>query len=56
MLLAGPLPVSPALGTVLDSLRNRAGHGHEIAWVQAALEVVRRKGLRALYDGDIQVS
>ena len=53
MLLAGPLSVSPSLGIVLDSLRNRAGHGQEIAWIQAALGLVRRKGLRALHDGDI---
>ena len=50
MLLAGPLSVSPALGIVLDSLRNRPGHGPEIAWIQSALEVVRRKGLRVLQD------
>jgi hypothetical protein len=48
MLLAGPLSVSPALGIVVDSLRNRPGHDQEIAWIQAALEVVRRKGLRVL--------
>ncbi|KAL4864109.1 hypothetical protein BDV12DRAFT_189152 [Aspergillus spectabilis] len=49
-LLAGPLFVSPALGIVADSLRNLPGHGHglEIAWIQAALEVVRRKGIRVL--------
>ncbi|KGO73692.1 hypothetical protein PITC_039030 [Penicillium italicum] len=50
MLLAGPLSISPALGIVLDSLRNRAGHGEEIAWIQSALEKVRRKGLRVLQD------
>ncbi|KAJ5383762.1 hypothetical protein N7517_001673 [Penicillium concentricum] len=50
MLLAGPLSVSPALGIVIDSLRNRPGHDREIAWIQAALEVVRRKGLRVLQD------
>ncbi|KGO42468.1 hypothetical protein PEX1_078070 [Penicillium expansum] len=50
MLLAGPLSISPALGIVLDSLRNRAGHGEEIAWIQSALEEVRRKGLRVLQD------
>ncbi|KAJ5959533.1 uncharacterized protein N7479_006683 [Penicillium vulpinum] len=50
MLLAGPLSVSPALGIVVDSLRNRPGHDREIAWIQAALEVVRRKGLRVLQD------
>lgn len=50
MLLAGPLSVSPALGIVLDSLRNRPGHGREIAWIQSTLEVVRRKGLRVVQD------
>ncbi|KAJ5164297.1 uncharacterized protein N7500_006127, partial [Penicillium coprophilum] len=53
MLLAGPLTVSPALGIVVDSLRNRPGHDREIAWIQAALVVVRRKGLRVLQDVDI---
>ncbi|CAI7610362.1 unnamed protein product [Penicillium glandicola] len=53
MLLAGPLSVSPALGIVVDSLRNRPGHGREISWIQAALEVVRRKGLGVLQDVDI---
>lgn len=50
MLLAGPLSVSPALGIVLDSLRNRPGHGREIEWVQSALEVVRRRGLCVVQD------
>ncbi|KAL4785950.1 hypothetical protein BJX76DRAFT_366404 [Aspergillus varians] len=53
MLLAGPLSVSPALGIVVDSLRNRPGHGREIAWIQAALGVVRRKGLRVLEHIDL---
>ena len=50
MLLAGPLSVTPALGIVLDSLRNRPGHGREIAWIQSAMQVVRRKGLHVLQD------
>jgi hypothetical protein len=53
MLLAGPLAVSPALGIVSDSLRNRPGHDREIAWLQTALEAVRRKGLRVLQHVDI---
>ncbi|KAL2833716.1 hypothetical protein BDW59DRAFT_179436 [Aspergillus cavernicola] len=50
MLLGGVLSVSPALGIVVDSLRNRAGHGHgrEIEWLEGALEGVRRRGLSAL--------
>ncbi|KAJ5513387.1 hypothetical protein N7463_002939, partial [Penicillium fimorum] len=53
MLLAGPLSVSPALGLVVDSLRNRPDHGREIMWIQATLEVVQRKGLRVLQDLNI---
>ncbi|CAG7932960.1 unnamed protein product [Penicillium olsonii] len=48
MLLSGPLSVSPALGIVVDSLRQRPGHTREIAWIQGALEFARRKGLRVL--------
>lgn len=47
MLLAGPMSVSPALGIVLDSLQ-QGYHPQEVAWLRAALDVVRRKGLRAL--------
>ncbi|KAJ5927837.1 hypothetical protein N7466_006793 [Penicillium verhagenii] len=47
MLLAGPMSVSPALGIVLDSLQ-QGFHPHEVTWLRAALDVVRRKGLRAL--------
>lgn len=53
MLLAGPLSISPALGIVIDSLQNRAAHGREISWLQAALEVVRRKGLRVLQNVNV---
>ncbi|KAJ5540435.1 hypothetical protein N7494_005511 [Penicillium frequentans] len=47
MLLAEPISVSPALGIVLDSLQ-QGYHPQEVAWLRAALDVVRRKGLRAL--------
>lgn len=47
MLLAGPISVSPALVIVLDSLQQGC-HPQEVAWLRAALDVVRRKGLRAL--------
>lgn len=47
MLLAGPMSVSPALGIVLDSLQ-QGNHPREVAWLRAALDLVRQKGLRAL--------
>ncbi|CAG8030455.1 unnamed protein product [Penicillium salamii] len=48
MLLSGPLSVSPALGIIADSLRNRPGHDQELAWIQGALKLARQKGLRVL--------
>ncbi|KAL4881337.1 C6 zinc finger domain-containing protein [Aspergillus karnatakaensis] len=55
MLLAGPLSVSPALGIVASSLLNRPGNSHEreIAWIQATLDMVRRKGLNVLRHAEI---
>jgi hypothetical protein len=47
MLLAGPISISPALGIVLDSLQ-QGYHPQIVAWLRAALEVIRRKGLQAL--------
>lgn len=48
MLLSGPLSVSPALGIVADSLRNRPGHAKEIVWIQSAMRFARRKGMGVL--------
>ncbi|KAJ5688728.1 hypothetical protein N7462_003120 [Penicillium macrosclerotiorum] len=48
MLLTGPLTISPALGIVIDALKNRPGHEEEICWLQVALKLVQQKGLRAL--------
>ncbi|KAJ5133509.1 hypothetical protein N7448_001464 [Penicillium atrosanguineum] len=48
MLLAGPLSIIPALGIVIDALKNQPSHAPEVAWLQEALEVVRQKGIRSL--------
>ncbi|RAK82185.1 Zn(II)2Cys6 transcription factor domain-containing protein [Aspergillus fijiensis CBS 313.89] len=47
-LLAGPLSVTPALGIVIDSLRYQPGHAAVVAWLRAALDLVRQKGLGVL--------
>ncbi|KAJ5334588.1 hypothetical protein N7452_006991 [Penicillium brevicompactum] len=48
MMLSGALSVSPALGIVADSLCNRPGHAEEIAWIQRAMGLARRKGMGVL--------
>ncbi|PYI16587.1 hypothetical protein BO99DRAFT_435314 [Aspergillus violaceofuscus CBS 115571] len=47
-LLAGPLSVTPALGIVIDSLRYQPEHAAVVAWLRAALDLVRQKGLGVL--------
>ncbi|KAJ6108442.1 C6 zinc finger domain-containing protein [Penicillium sp. IBT 18751x] len=40
MLLAGPLSIAPALGIVIDALKNQQNYASEIAWLQEALGVL----------------
>ncbi|PWY90375.1 C6 zinc finger domain-containing protein [Aspergillus sclerotioniger CBS 115572] len=47
-LLAGPLAVSPALGIVLDTLRDQPCYAREVAWLRTILGVVRQRGLGVL--------
>ncbi|RAK95358.1 Zn(II)2Cys6 transcription factor domain-containing protein [Aspergillus ibericus CBS 121593] len=47
-MLAGPLSVSPALGIVLDTLRDQPRYAREVAWLRAVLSVVRERGLGLL--------
>ncbi|OJJ97425.1 hypothetical protein ASPACDRAFT_123294 [Aspergillus aculeatus ATCC 16872] len=47
-LLAGPLSVTPALGIVIDSLRYQPRHAAVEAWLRAALDLVRQKGIGVL--------
>ena len=47
-LLAGPLSISPALGIVLDTLRDQPRYAREVAWLRTVLGVVRERGLGLL--------
>ncbi|KAJ5443927.1 C6 zinc finger domain-containing protein [Penicillium daleae] len=48
MLLAGPLSVTPALGIVLESVRGETSCYREVAWLRAAIDVARQRGLGLL--------
>lgn len=48
MLLAGPLSIAPALGIVIDALKNQPSYAIEVTWLQEAIEAVRQKGIRSL--------
>ncbi|KAJ5364335.1 C6 zinc finger domain-containing protein [Penicillium cataractarum] len=47
-LLSGPLSVTPALGIVLESLRGQPHCWKEVAWLRAAIDIVRQRGLGLL--------
>lgn len=47
-LLSGPLSVTPALGIVLESLKGQPRFWKEVAWLRAAIDIVRQRGLRLL--------
>ncbi|PYH90490.1 C6 zinc finger domain protein [Aspergillus ellipticus CBS 707.79] len=48
LLLAGPLSVCPALGIVIDTLRDQPPYANEVIWLQKALGVVRQRGIGLL--------
>jgi hypothetical protein len=47
-LLAGPFSITPALGIVLESLKGQPHCDGEVAWLRAAIEIARQRGLGLL--------
>ncbi|KAJ5762456.1 C6 zinc finger domain-containing protein [Penicillium nucicola] len=48
LFLSGPLSVAPALGIVIDALKNQPFNLVEVLWLQGALDATRKRGIQAL--------
>ncbi|KAJ5988067.1 hypothetical protein N7481_003277 [Penicillium waksmanii] len=46
--MIGALSVTPAIGIVIDALKNWPNHSEEIKWLHASLGLIGRKGARVL--------
>ncbi|CAI7657249.1 unnamed protein product [Penicillium pancosmium] len=46
--MIGALSVTPAIGIVIDALKNWPNHSEEIQWLHASLGLIGRKGARVL--------
>lgn len=46
--IIGVLSITPAIGLVIDALRNWPGHAQELHWLQESLDSIQEKGIRVL--------